>query len=181
MKKYTKKIHKNQKGISLLALTITVLVMSVVTSVLVYNAKDGIAIRNYKNLENDIEILTSKVEAFYLEIGELPILKSNGESVLYSGNPNFKRQQQPNDNGAYYVINLNYLGGITLNYGKGFFDIKTIDDTKKITDVYIINGQSHRIYYAEGVQINGEPFYTIGEDSKVTLHNKTDNETENIN
>ena len=131
MKKYTKKIHKNQKGISLLALTITVLVMSVVTSVLVYNAKDGIAIRNYKNLENDIEILTSKVEAFYLERGELPILKSNGESVLYSGNPNFKRQQQPNDDGAYYVINLNYLGGITLNYGKGFFDIKTIDDTKK--------------------------------------------------
>ena len=162
---------KEPKGISLLALTITILVMGVITSTLVYNAKDGIEIRRYKNLENDIEILTSKVEAYYLKNGELPLLKSNGELVLYSGNPNFKRQQQPNDNEAYYIINLNNIGGITLNYGKGFFDIKTVDDTKKVNDVYIINQQSHRIYYAEGVRVESDYIFTIGEDSKVTLYN----------
>lgn len=162
---------KFEKGISLLALTITILVMGVVTSTLVYNAKDGIEIRRYKNLENDIEILTNKVEAYYLQKDELPILKSNGQAVLYAGNSNFKRQQQPNDNGSYYIVNLNNLGGLTLSYGKGFFDIKTTEDTKRINDVYIINEQSHRIYYAQGIQVKGDPFYTVGEDSKVTLYN----------
>ena len=73
---------KEPKGISLLALTITILVMGVITSTLVYNAKDGIEIRRYKNLENDIEILTNKVESYYLQNDELPILKSNGQSVF---------------------------------------------------------------------------------------------------
>ena len=164
-------IIKCNKGISLLSLTIKILVMGVVTSTLVYNAKDGIEIRRYKNLENDIEILTNKVEAYYLQKDELPILKSNGQAVLYAGNSNFKRQQQPNDNGSYYIVNLNNLGGLTLSYGKGFFDIKTTEDTKRINDVYIINEQSHRIYYAQGIQVKGDPFYTVGEDSKVTLYN----------
>ena len=52
---------KEPKGISLLALTITILVMGVITSTLVYNAKDGIEIRRYKNLENDILDLGTKL------------------------------------------------------------------------------------------------------------------------
>ena len=55
--KYDKLIRK-QNGISLIALTTTILVLAIVTSIVVYNAKNNVTVKKYKKLENDIEILT---------------------------------------------------------------------------------------------------------------------------
>lgn len=149
------KIIKEQKGISLLALTITFLIMAVIVSVLVYSAKDSITISKYKNLENDIALLRDKVEMYYLKNDKLPIL----EGVTYKSRY-FAKDKQPNDNDVYYIIDLNNISGITLNYGKGFFNINSIEDIEDITDLYIINEQSHHIYYADGVLLDDERYYT---------------------
>ena len=46
---------KNNKGITLISLTITVVILLLITGILVYNAKDSIYIKQYRNLSNDIQ------------------------------------------------------------------------------------------------------------------------------
>ena len=58
-----RKLTRSQKGISLIALTTTILVLAIVTSIVVYNSKNNIMIKQYKKLENDIDVLNNKVDA----------------------------------------------------------------------------------------------------------------------
>ena len=155
-----KKNIKKQNGISLIALTTTILVLAVITSIL-----------TYKNLENDINLLQSKVEMYYLKNNELPIFKVNNVAVKYTSNPSFRTPKQSNDNDNYYVIDLSNITGITLNYGMDFYN-KTSNGSNinTLKDLYVINEQSHRIYYVAGVTANNKIYYTIGTDVQVTMH-----------
>ena len=164
-----KKNIKKQNGISLIALTTTILVLAVITSILTYNAKNSVEIRKYKNLENDINLLQSKVEMYYLKNNELPIFKVNNVAVKYTSNPSFRTPKQSNDNDN--VIDLSNITGITLNYGMDFYN-KTSNGSNinTLKDLYVINEQSHRIYYVAGVTANNKIYYTIGTDVQVTMH-----------
>ena len=62
-----RKLTRSQKGISLIALTTTILVLAIVTSIVVYNSKNNIMIKQYKKLENDIDVLNNKVGMYYLK------------------------------------------------------------------------------------------------------------------
>ena len=171
MKNKYNNLARNQKGISLIALTTTVIVLAILTSIVVFNAKDNVEIREYKKLENDIEILQNKVDMYYLKNDELPIVKKDSNLINYSGKNNYKSQKQSNDNDNYYIIDLDYIGGVTLNFGNGFYNINAEkNNCNDITDLYIINEQSHRIYYVAGVTANGKTYYTIGTDSKITMN-----------
>ena len=162
------KILKNQKGISLIALTATILVLSIVTSIVVYNAKDSIELREYKKLENDLEVLHEKVEMYYLKNSTIPVLEKNNEKIKYTGNSKFKNNKQANDNDNYYILDLRKIDGITLNFGSGFYEINNEKNNYNgITNIYIINEQSHRIYYADGIEVDGKIYYTIGTDTRV--------------
>ena len=135
-----KKSIKKQNGISLIALTTTILVLSIVTSILVYNAKDNIEIREYKKLDNDLEVLQEKVEMYYLKNEKLPVLEKDNEIIKYTGNSKFKNNKQINDNDNYYILDLNYIDGITLNFGSEFYKINNEKtDFNEKTDIYIIN------------------------------------------
>ena len=65
-----RKLTRSQKGISLIALTTTILVLAIVTSIVVYNSKNNIMIKQYKKLENDIDVLNNiKEPKYYNEYG----------------------------------------------------------------------------------------------------------------
>ena len=69
-----------------------------------------------------------------------------------------------NDNNEYYVINLNELD-IELNYGKDFEEIinnrDIANEISDLVDVYIINKQSHTIYYPKGMEYNGKLHFRL--------------------
>ena len=134
------KILKKQKGMSLIALTTTIIVLSILTSIIVYNARDNVEIREYKKLENDIEILQNKVNMYYLKNGKLPIVEKDLTTIIYNGKSEYKSQKQSNDNDNYYIIDLRYVGGVNLNFGNGFYNINTEkNNCNDIVDLYIIN------------------------------------------
>ena len=151
-------------GISLISLTITVIVLIIISSMLIYNAKNGIKMRNLNMMENDIEILDDKINSYYVRYGALPI------EIRYIGDINFT--MQPNESGEYYVIDLKAIEGVTLNYGLDFNSITNENDTLTKDDVYIIDAQSHHIYYARGIQQDGVWYYTTTVDSEVELQAK---------
>ena len=140
---------KTEKGVTLLALVITIIIMLILTNILIYNATDSIHIRNLNNLYNDIGILREKINDFYNKYGQIPAkIKYNNISNLT------EILSSRNDIGDFYVIDLEAMDGITLNYGKDYEKVKKdTENVNKYTDLYIINSNSHNIFYVQGKAI----------------------------
>ena len=186
-----RKLTRSQKGISLIALTTTILVLAIVTSIVVYNSKNNIMIKQYKKLENDIDVLNNKVGMYYLKNGELPIcMRSDRTYIEYNDNRTeeeqkynkFKEDKHQNDNDKYFILDLNKIDGISLNYGADFYNIdQAYTNLGYCPDLYVINQQSHRIYYVKGIDMgieraadgslsNGKVYYTVGENVEIPLY-----------
>ncbi len=144
-----KNMIKKEKGVTMVALVITVIILLILTSMLVYNATDSVHIKALTNLYNDVELLREKVSEYYNEYGKIPAKvkytnKDELSSVLSS----------KNDTGDFYVIDLEAMKGITLNYGKDYEKIKNDEqNADTYTDVYIINENSQNIFYVQGIKI----------------------------
>ena len=144
-----KNMIKKESGVTMVALIITVIILLILTSMLVYNATDSVHIKALTNLYNDVELLREKVSEYYNEYGKIPAkvkYKNTDElsSVLSS----------KNDTGDFYVIDLEAMKGITLNYGKDYEKIKSDEqNADKYTDIYIINENSQNIFYVQGIEI----------------------------
>ena len=152
-------MKKKEKGITLITLTVAVAILIIITSLLIYNAKNGIRMRNLKMMQNDIELLDDKIDAYYVKYGKLPL------EIRYQGNIYFTPGE--NDNDIYYVIDLKALEGLSLNYGDDFSKINSEDDTLAYDDIYIINEQSHHIYYSRGIEMDGMMYYTNDNDDEI--------------
>ena len=155
------KIKRKNEGITLITLAIAVVILVIISSLLVYNAKTGIKLRNLDMMYNDIELLSDKVNSYYTKYGALPASIEYIEDIAF--------QPEPNDSTIYYVIDLNALDGISLNYGYGFKNITSEEDTLGNNDVYIINEDSHHIYYAKGIEMDGTVYYTNESDDEVVI------------
>ena len=106
-----KKFFRNQKGINLISLTITVLVILVLTNVVIYNVKSNLKTQNIKSLQADISNLREKISTYYSQYGEIPANKE------YTNTANINVISSAVDTGKFYVIDLSALDNITLNYG----------------------------------------------------------------
>ena len=110
-----KKKIKQEKGVTLTILVITVITLMIITGTLIYNVEDSTRIKKLTNLYNDIDLLRTKVTDYYEEYGEIPAkikyTNTSGLSNVLSKN---------NDTGDFYVIDLEAMKGITLNYGNDY-------------------------------------------------------------
>lgn len=153
---------KEQKGITLLILSVAVVIMLIISTILIYNATRGIDNTYLTNMYNDISVLKDKVSVYYVRHGKLPVL-----NFTY---PNVEKLKgiNVNDNDNYYIIDLKLLDGLTLNYGRGYDLIE--EQQKYSNDIYVVNEQSHSVYYMLGIEYDGEIYYTIPEENaKVTI------------
>ena len=165
---------KKDKGVTLVALTIAVIIILTITGMIVYSAKDSVYVKNLTNMRNDISNLRDKVSLYYSEYGEIPA------ETEY---PNISNLQSAgvigaNDTGKFLIIELENLDGLTLNYGKDYEKYKANDYTNltDLTDIYIINENSHNIFYVQGVSVkenDGTKMYytdyTKGDQEEVAL------------
>ena len=139
---------KKEKGIALVSLIITIALMTMIASTVVYMSMDRFEINNLRKMYTDIELLQDKVSNYYLKYGSLPLLRNaNNEPILYTKALEFDTYS--GDNSVYYIIDLEALENVSLNYGRdGFKDVNSSDD------VYIINEKSFTIYYVKGIEYN---------------------------
>ena len=111
---------KSNKGITMIVLSIAIIILAIVTSMLAYYSSDAIDIKNLNNMYNDIELLSQKVSLYFYENEKIPIL------VKYTDAAEKLKEQKSNlDNDVYYVIDLNRLEKLELNYGKEFKELKS--------------------------------------------------------
>lgn len=179
---------KENKGVTLLALTITIIVMLIITSTIIYNTNIHVRTEKINKLYNDIENISNKIEDYYLKYGEIPTIGNvycdkTGLNYLLSNNANAQNATlktindvmiNPNDGDEYYIIDLEKLEGLTLNYGYGD-DYKTAKNTPDsittdLDEVYIINKATHQIYYPSGVFADDFMYYSYSLDTNEAIN-----------
>ena len=167
-----KNFIRSCKGVTLVSLTVTIIVLMILTGTIIYNLQDSLKLQNLKNMQNDISNLRDLVSNYYSLYGEIPANRSieydiTGKSIASSG-----IISRATDTGSFYVIDLQYLDNLTLNYGRDYENYKQIvgdsnqitsdiiNQVNELTDIYIINGDSQNIFYVSGVTINNNTYYT---------------------
>lgn len=156
---------RNNKGITMISLVITIIVLLIVTSITVHNGLVQMKIKRVNNLYADIDSLSTKVAEYYLKNKTIPIYNEpyvedkNELKVLFNNNGATETEKliNVNDEGAYYVLDLSKLDNLTLNYGD---DYKTWNSSEpKSQNVYIINAVTHQIYFPHGIKLNDEYYF----------------------
>ena len=174
-----KKIIKNERGVSLVSLAITIIILGIITSMLLYNVKDTKDIERVSNMYLDIETISNRVSNYYSRYGALPItvdVTSDPTVLDWVYKKNSENNDGPlgaNDTGNFYVIDLKALENLSLNYGRGFESTSggTLPQDK---DVYIINANSHNIFYLHGIKVNsssGDKMYYTNQDKDTEVVN----------
>lgn len=150
---------RQEKGITMTALVITVITLLILTGIMINNTQSSLNINKLTNFYNDLELLRDKISTYYNEYGKLPAEIKYTNTTSISGVLSSK-----NDTGDFYVIDLEAMKGITLNYGKDYEKVKEDKENANYTDLYIINENSHNIFYVKGVEIkndtSSEIYYT---------------------
>ncbi len=172
---------KNNKGVTLISLTVIMVILFMITGAIIYNTKNQIKLRNLDDLYIDISAISAGVDKYYLSYGALPVLCDylDKDGVINLINKEVESQGakvsnasilNPNDGDKYYVIDLSKIEALTLNYGYNNDDYNKIRQSGAISspsnldavedEVYIINELTHQIYFPHGLVLDGVLYYS---------------------
>lgn len=172
---------KNEKGITQMVLTITIIVLLIITGITINTSKSQLSIKRLNNLYADLDTISTKVSDYYLKNNSLPVFSNtylNSSTELGSllvANGGEENAINSNDDGPYYVLNLSKLDNLTLNYGEQYKEWSDTSTFQTYQDLYIINGVTHQIYYPKGITYDGETCFTRNVNSDVVDKIQTTN------
>ena len=152
MKSIVFKKLKKENGITMIALAVTLAVMLVLIGTYSFNMDKFIEQRAKTKFDTDIKQLKEYIDYYYSKNKQIPIanryINNDALNAIETAG-----QKSDNDDSNYYIIDLNLIEDIDLHYGKELYDIEDEEeDISNLTDVYIINEQSHMIYlFAIGI------------------------------
>ncbi len=127
-----------EKKISIFIIVIIITILIIIS----ISAKKTLNLNKLNNVYKDIETLEDKIAIYYLDYGTIPV---KDKKIEFSEN-----SINPNDSEIYYEIDLDKIENLKIFYGK---------KVENENDVYIINEQSHTIYYYQGIEYNGKTYY----------------------
>lgn len=142
-----KKKLKSNKGITLTVLVITIIILLMISTAIIHTVADNLSSKGVNDMYTDIKAIEDKVSVYYVKYGNIPKAEQVEVSI-----PSAIVTSNQNNGANFYYVDLSKLDGLSLKYGKG---------TGNSTDRYIINEQSHTVYYLEGVETEGTMYYTI--------------------
>lgn len=131
---------KSKKGITMISLVITIVILLILSGTAIYNLNLSNGVGRYNNMIADIKLLNDKVLVYFNKYGEIP--KTAREINIIN-------------NETYYEIDLSKLEGITLNYGKDYGEEISLTNS---SDVYLVNSNLN-VYYLKGVEKSGEIYH----------------------
>ena len=151
---------KKEKGITMVALTVTIVVMLCVITPISVNLIQLSKTNNLSKIKSDFEIIKEAISVVSndnsLEIGP-----------VFSGNVNLGDQKNPNDGDIYYVINMDLLNTLyrsvsginidSLYNGRNNYGIGLSVSSYQNNDIFIMNKDTHTVYYLS--KQNGSGYY----------------------
>lgn len=125
----------SQKGITIISLVVTIIVLLILATVIVTDTDTGAEYKKYKLMCADVELLEDKILIYYNEYGELPVTENKVDvpETIKKDEHEFKQ------------IDVSKLKNITLNYEANSF---------------IIDTTSFEVYYKNGINYENVTYYT---------------------
>ena len=142
----------NEKGITLSVLVLTVVVMALLITTIGISVSSYGDVKTLKTFYNDLQIVREKTDVYYEKIKELPV----SEEITFDMVTLLGDSRNENDGEIYYKLDLSLLDDMNLTYG--------INNTSN--NYYIVNEESHNIYYYPGITVSGETYYGISDVSQ---------------
>ena len=169
----------NEKGITLIILVVTIIVLALISVPTILKVEDIIKINKLTKYKDDFTIITESVSQVYSLDDSLATIGPRYPTA----DLNHITDKNVNDNNDYYVIDMDKLNNDlhnklrvnsnieTLNYGKSNYNILHGDSIT--TDVYVINSRSRTVYYVAGfLDANGNTIYRYpGSYSNIQIEN----------
>lgn len=134
---------KNEKGITIVALVLTVILMIIISSTIIYNVRKSTNVEKYNNLCADIQLLEDKIAVYYNKYGQIP---TKGESIAPGLIMPSIMNKESDPYSLYYQIDIEKLQNVSLSLSND-------------TDQYIINATSHKVYFQKGLEFDGDIYY----------------------
>ena len=146
---------KNDKGITLIALVITIVVLMILTVSVGASLIKTNDLKAFYKVKEDIILLSREVESYYLDNEVLPIVDNTNYSAFVTTiNSKNSLDRNPNDNDVYYKINISGLKNYVSTHDGYTIKINNPDDT------YLVNEKTHTIYYSKGIKLKGSWHFT---------------------
>ena len=154
---HMKKI-KGNKGITLVALAVTIVIMLILAGSITTTFTSTMELEKYNKVKEDIILLSEDVKLYYMNNNELPIYNEKVFDITTYGIP--QKDINTNDSDTYYAIDISLLAkDISLNNGSG-----NLNKDFSSNDLYVVNEQSLTVYYLQGAVLNGVRHNTIIDD-----------------
>ena len=157
-----------KKGITLLALVATIVVMSILLTTVTIS---GIAtVNNAKKMAfaSEVSLLQESTDAYYTKNnGEFPIGNSvqlNISGVTSGSLTQFDGETITDNKVVLYELDYSLLGISSLKYGLG---------TNGPEDMYVVSKDTKMVYYAKGIHVGNITYYTLTDDLKSLINYST--------
>ena len=153
-----------KKGISMISLSISLIVILVFTSAVVISSKPIIENSNRTKFVAEILLLEDGIDSYKLKNGVYP---ENGVITLNLGNVTsdalvqFDGETIQDDKVQLYLIDFEKISIEDKEFGNN-------EDGQNL-DVYAFSKQTDRVYYIKGIKYQGNTYYTLTD----TLYNNT--------
>jgi len=174
----------NHSGISLITLIITIVVMIILTSIVLYMQFGTVDNAAYAKFVHEFEEVRKSVETVRLSNTKISIDNiDNGFAKVYvTGEIPYGFTSIGDEENQAYLVNLNFIGCDALTTGRDYPRFESLPEEDRIVtfgkdDVYVYDSRG-RLYYAKGVSNNGSTVYEIVDRSnnagiKITNKNQT--------
>ena len=143
---------KNQKGITLMAEVITIVIFMLILSTITYSSMTSLQVRTLNNMYADILTIQERAANYYLKYGVAPVTTSKVSITVPAD------QINPNDaENEYYKVDFSKLLNVSLN------------NKQTEEEYYYMNTKTLTVYYSKGVTIDNlnseenpnETYYTM--------------------
>jgi len=173
---------ENKRGISLVVLVITIIVMIVLSSTIIYISSDMVMDTKQGAFALDLEQIEDLTKEYYLNNNELPAIgseytKATLVALITEGAEILSDEITINgdDSAKFLRVDLSKLDISNITRG--------MEDNGDTTDIYVIATDSLNVYYLKGEEIGGEYYFSLTEKltDKIQVDNTETIDTSNIN
>lgn len=140
-----KKISNN-KGISLISVLVTVILMLIILSSIIFSNSRTKEIQKTMLLNSDIEELNDKVRVYYLKHETIPI--DRNEKFSYYVDEDSDGKAGPTEP-TYYRLSVSSFDNLTLNNLEILNDHPNAELSWEDKQWYVINPETHLIYFVK--------------------------------
>ena len=154
-------IYKNSKGITLIALVLTIVISLLLIVGVSASFEQVSELNKYYKIKEDIIALTKATQSYYLKTGELPLVSRfpdpDGQFNFDIKNYENGLDRNPNDNDHYFVL-------YSPEHPESVKQCLPEVNIRSTNSTYLINEKSLTVYSKDPFELDGKLHYTASED-----------------